>query len=346
MLDVFKGDAYNLIALTDAIDKLPYRPKRIGQMGLFSEKGTNKTTVAVEERHGKLSLLTTKARGTMPQGRSTERRKIRTFSIPHIPHNDTIIADEVQGVRKFGTEDETESVDAVVNDKLQSLKDDHEATWEYHRIGALKGTILEGDGTTELLDLFDAFGLTQTEFEFDFSATDTQQIKRDLLDLARTMEDALGEDTFSGIHAFCGDDFFDNLVTCDEIRQAYDRWQEGRFFRDLDTQRKAGQSASTGGFEWNGVFWENYRGSVGGVDFVAADSAHFFPLGTQRVFQRWNAPADFMETVNTIGKALYAKQEVMKFDKGVELHTQSNPLFLCTRPAVLILGTDVTPIQS
>jgi major capsid protein E len=344
MLDVFKGDAFSMVALTDAIDKLPYRPKRIGQMGLFTEKGTSKTTVAVEERNGKLSLLSTYARGSMPQGRTSARRKIRTFSIPHIPHNDTVIADEVQGVRKFNSEDEVESVSTVINDKLQALKDDHETTWEFHRIKALHGVILDGDGTTEVLDLFEAFDVTETEIEFDFSATDTQQLKRDLLGLGRTMENALGDDTFTGIHCFCGDQFFDNLVTCDEIRVAYDRWKEGAFFRD--PQRKAGQAGGTGGFEWNGVFWENYRGQIGDVKFVADDEARFFPLGTNRLFQRWNAPADFVETVNTIGKALYAKQEVMKFDKGVEIHTQSNPLFLVTRPAVLIKGTDITPVES
>ena len=43
-----------------------------------------------------------------------------------------------------------------------------------------------------------------------------------------------------------------------------------------------------------------------------------------------------METVNTVGKAVYAKQRVMDFDVGVELHTQSNPFIICTRPATLI----------
>ena len=43
-----------------------------------------------------------------------------------------------------------------------------------------------------------------------------------------------------------------------------------------------------------------------------------------------------METVNTIGLPLYAKQELMRMNKGVELEAQSNPLNLCTKPRAVI----------
>ncbi|HNN17418.1 MAG TPA: major capsid protein, partial [Giesbergeria sp.] len=33
---------------------------------------------------------------------------------------------------------------------------------------------------------------------------------------------------------------------------------------------------------------------------------------------------------------LYAKQEPRKFDRGTDLHTQSNPLPMCHRPGVLV----------
>ena len=48
------------------------------------------------------------------------------------------------------------------------------------------------------------------------------------------------------------------------------------------------------------------------------------------------APADFNETVNTLGQPLYAKQEPRKFERGTDLHTQSNPLPMCHRPGVLV----------
>ena len=61
-----------------------------------------------------------------------------------------------------------------------------------------------------------------------------------------------------------------------------------------------------------------------------------FPLGTVDTFGTYLAPADFNETVNTLGQPLYAKQEPRKFERGTDLHTQSNPLPMCHRPGVLV----------
>jgi hypothetical protein len=57
------------------------------------------------------------------------------------------------------------------------------------------------------------------------------------------------------------------------------------------------------------------------------------------LFRQYNAPADFVETANTIGLPRYAKQAVdQQFARWVMLHVQSNPLPICTRPRVLIRG--------
>jgi hypothetical protein len=52
--------------------------------------------------------------------------------------------------------------------------------------------------------------------------------------------------------------------------------------------------------------------------FIAAGEAHAFPLGTVDTFGTYFAPADFNETVNTLGQPLYAKQEPRKFERGTD----------------------------
>ena len=64
------------------------------------------------------------------------------------------------------------------------------------------------------------------------------------------------------------------------------------------------------------------------MPFIGEDEAYVIPMGTN-IFRTWFGPADFVETVNQIGLPLYAKQKPLDFDKGVQLHTQSNPLPLC-----------------
>jgi hypothetical protein len=80
----------------------------------------------------------------------------------------------------------------------------------------------------------------------------------------------------------------------------------------------------------------NYSSLREGTD---ASKAYFFPVGVPGLFRQYNAPADFVETANTIGLPRYAKQAVdQQFARWVMLHVQSNPLPICTRPRVLIKG--------
>jgi hypothetical protein len=60
------------------------------------------------------------------------------------------------------------------------------------------------------------------------------------------------------------------------------------------------------------------------------------PEGTG-IFKTYFAPADFLETVNTVGLPLYAKVAVdPEFGRWARIHTQSNPLALCLRPRAVI----------
>jgi hypothetical protein len=43
-----------------------------------------------------------------------------------------------------------------------------------------------------------------------------------------------------------------------------------------------------------------------------------------------------LETINTLGKRLYAKQEARKFNRGIDIHTQSNTLPMCMRPSLIV----------
>jgi hypothetical protein len=54
--------------------------------------------------------------------------------------------------------------------------------------------------------------------------------------------------------------------------------------------------------------FEEYRGRVDTADFTDASKAYFFPVGVPGLFRQYNAPADFVETANTIGLPRDAKQ--------------------------------------
>lgn len=329
VLDIFSSSLFDMQSLTIALDKLPRFPGRIGAMKLFKDKPIKTTSAIIEERHGKLALLNTAARGTVGETSSKAGRVGRSFLVPHIPHNDVVMADEVQDVRSFGSETEMETIAQTVNDKLASMKANHETTWEYHRAGAIKGIVLDADGST-IYNWFTEFGITEEVVAFVLGTT-TTNIKAKCTAVLRHIRDNMGGSNYTGVHALCGNTFFDNFINHTEVKAAYERWQSGQFLRDQQFETP---------FLFSGITWENYDLTIGSKDFMVATDARFFPVGAQDVFVRANAPANFVETVNTMGRPIYAKQERQKFDTGIDLHTQSNPLHICTRPASLVKGTN------
>ena len=327
MLDVFKDDAFSLTSLTLAINQLPYQPRRLGALGLFSAEGITTTTAVIEYQQGNLALLPTVPRGGPATKARAAKRNVKSFAVPHIPLEDTILPEDVQNVRAFGSENVLEGVAAVVNNRLAAMRQSHEATLEYHRVGAIQGKVLDADGTTELFDLFTLFGLTETEAEFSLLDS-SADILTECIAAKRSIEAALGNTPYQRIHALCGADFFDAFISHPAVKTAYARWQEGAFLRNDPRD----------GFEFGGILWEEYRGSVSGQSFIGSEVARFVPSGVDGLLiHRW-APADFMETVNTVGLEVYAKQERLPLDRGILLHTQSNPLTICTRPKCLVKG--------
>ena len=91
-----------------------------------------------------------------------------------------------------------------------------------------------------------------------------------------------------------------------------------------------------GSFDFGGITWANYKG--GGTIGIDTNKCHLFPTGVPGLFRTVYGPADYIETVNTPGQRLYAKQWEMMNGKGVNLEFQMNALHYCTRPRVLIPG--------
>lgn len=330
VIDIFNGDAFKVRQMTNAINKLPYKPGRIGQLGIFEEQGVTTTTIALEEKGGVLTLLSSKNRGGPSNVMGPERRTLRALPIPHIPVEDTILASDVQDIREFGSDSQLQAITAVVNDRLQPMRDSVDVTIEWMMLGALKGNVVDGDGTTSLANLFTTFGVASPAAVDFVLGTGTTDIRAKCLQVQRGIEAALGGTAvYDHVHALCGPNFFERLIGHDAVKYTYAYSPDNHFLRE-DPRR---------GFDFAGITFEEYRGSVGNTAFVGPGECRFFPVGAPGLFKIVYAPGDFFETVNTTGKRMYAKQQMMEFDRGVKLHVQSNPLPYCTRPMTLWSGT-------
>lgn len=329
MLNPFSHSAFNVAAMTAAINILPNRYGRLGQMGLFPTKSVRVRNIVIEERNGVLALLPTMPPGSPGSVGKRGKRRVRSFIIPHIPHDDVVLPEEVQGIRGFGSETELQSLSEVMTDHLQTMRNKHAITLEHLRMGALKGQILDADGSV-IYDLYREFDIPQKVMSLGLDKKDTD-VKQKCLDVARYLEDNLHGEYMTGVYCLVSAEFFDKLTGHPEVKEAYKLWQDGLALR----------SDMRSSFTFAGITFEEYRGRASDPDgksrsFIETGEAHVFPLGTVDTFSTYFAPADFNETVNTLGQELYAKQAPRKFDRGTDLHTQSNPLPMCHRPGLLI----------
>lgn len=343
--DYFNDDAFSLVSLTAVINNAPHVPGRAGDLCFAGVgEGVATTSVSFEETNETLSLIETSQRGGPAPLNTQDKRTVRSINIPHVKLEEAIGAHQIQNVRALGSHDTLRGARAVVDNQIIKQARRHDLTLENLRLGALRGRVLDADGT-ELVDLFDAFGvspITPVDFaDVLIGAPSTENddglitVRTRVHEVTRTMQRNL-KAAWPGsarIWAFVGDNFFDKLVECTSVKGVWDGWAAA--------ERKLGDNYAHGIYEFAGVFWENYRGTDDGSTIsIDPDEAQFFPVGIPGLYAEYYAPADFMDTVNTLGLPRYARVAPGdKFNRSVALHTQQNPLPICTRPRVLLRGT-------
>lgn len=317
-------DLFSVANLTAAVNKLPAIPGKVGAMGLFDEKGVTSTSVVIDEREGRLVLVPNTSRNDDPAPLEGRKRKRRTFETLHLPVSSSILPSQLQGIAAFGQESATTPVVTVINDHLQELKNSIEATREFQRVGALRGQLLDADGSV-LFDLFDEFDVKQKKVTVLLSNPDTN-VRKACIDAKRHAESKLGGVMVTGFRALCGPDWFDAFTDHEKVKAAFANYQEA--------QDRLGGDMRTG-FTFGGIEFIEYDVTVSGQRFIPADIAQVFPMA-RGVFRLFNTPANYNETVNTLGQPFYSKAEPRKMGKGWDLEAQANPLAMCLFPEALV----------
>lgn len=331
--DVFGDDAFGFANLTAAINQLPYVESRLGALGYFGgfTEGVETDSLIIDETEGQLQILQSRPRGAPPQKALKEKKaKARAVAIPHFQFEDRVMASSLMGKRKPG-QNILESVASKVNDRFTWMLSGVVApTLEIHRLNALRGILLDADGSI-LENFFDLFDVAQQTVDFDFSVA-TTNIREVCVGAARLAEDTLAGIPFSGLRGFASRGFFDKLVDHPTVRDTF-IYQQGQVLRgDL---RK--------GFEFGGIIWEEYRGMAGlsgDMGRIAADEALIVPEGVMGMFRTYHSPAGFLETVNELGQPLYAKVAPdWKYNEHVDQLIETNPLHINVRPSAVLRAT-------
>ncbi len=345
ILDIFTNDTFSAASLTATVNIVPNTYGRLQAMNLFPGEGIPTTTVVIERQGGVLNLLPTRPRGGPPSLGTRGRTNLRSFVIPHIPHDDAVLATDVQDrLARIGQAGALDSVLGMVNRRLITARRKHAITLEFLRMGALKGIIYDYDATTVLVNLFTEFGVTPKEINFALTTGGTN-VGSKCREVVSYIEDNLNGDTMTGVHCLASPEFFDALITHASVVEAYKYFQSAQNPLQRDYRR---------GFEFQGITFEEYRGAATKLNedkttasqrFIPAGDARFFPLGTTETFATYFGPPDYVDLVNQAPgpaggepEVFVAPLERMKFGKGMEIHTESNPLPMVKRPELLVRG--------
>jgi hypothetical protein len=282
-LDIFNQDPFSTVTLTAAVDKYPYQPQALGELGIFDDDPIRTTAAVVESRQGKLIVIPLSERGEEGTQRTTEKRQARYFDVPRLRHSDTIYANELQNIRAFGTESELMQVQDEVARRLAGptgLLKNLEYTWEYQRLAAVQGLFTDADGTVKF-DWFQEFGITKPmEVGFNLPAQMPNSLRPICNQITRSMaRKAQGSFTPSTkVFALAGDAFYDSFVNHPDVIRTFINWSDAREIR----------GGNTGGaftaFEFGGINWLNYRGSDDNMTIkIPDDKVKFFPVGAPGV---------------------------------------------------------------
>ena len=327
----FDAGGYSLAEMTQAINILPNLYTRLGQIGLFRFEGVTQRSIVIEQREGVLSLLPSVPLGAPATVGNREQRSMRSFALPWIPHDDVILPADIQGMPALGVSDAADPLVEVMNRKLTLMRRKHAQTREYMEMNALRGIVKDGAGTT-LYDYFTEFGITQISVDFIFGTAGTN-IQAKVRTTLRGIEDNLLGETMITAHALVSSEFFDKLISHPKTEDAY------KFFSATGGQPLREDMRRA--FPFAGILFEEYNGSVtlsNGTSerLIPTGEGIAFPLGTFDTFTTYGGPANLLETANTVGLPLYARQMIDAKGRWIDLMTEASILPVNKRPRLAI----------
>jgi hypothetical protein len=339
-LDIFRTDDFRATTMTEMVADIDYVPYELDALGIFEPEYLNTTTVTLYQENGELNRIPTTERGTPEPTADRRGRVLRQFDGHRLAKRDIVRSHEVQDILSAHLPQPVrlQNANDLVTERQSRLLDDLNYTKEFHRLGALQGTVYDADGVSLVDDWYEAFGISRpAAITFDFSkfvAVEDQGKLRAMVDadINTPMQRALKRRMRPGTrpHALVGDDFWAALTAS----PAYERSMLTDAGRVTINDSRLWNSVDLGG-----VVWHHYFGSDDKALTIADDEAIFFPVGAKDVFKAYFMPGENFAEANQRGQEEYS---IISWDyrpnmlEWVEIYVKSYPVFACLCPQALM----------
>lgn len=339
-LDIFRTDEFRATQMTELVSDINYVAYELEQMNIFEAEYLRTTTVTLYQENGALHRIPTTERGA-PEPVATRRgRVLRQFQGHRLAKKDRVESHEVQDLlsARLPTDMRLERANDLVAERQTELLDDLKYTEEFHRLGALQGVVFDADGTTQLDDWYDLFGIAvPTDVIFNFSTIDENELRLKIdEDINTPIMRALRRRRRPGtkVHALVGDEFWGKITSHPGYERTY-------LAQDMATRAMLSKSMLWQSAEFAGVTWHHYFGDDDGELEVEADEAIFFPMGAKDVFKVYYMPGENFEEANEPGRDRYSivsPDYRPNMNEWVDIYVKSYPVFACLCPQALLRG--------
>lgn len=338
MFDLVANWPFTSRHLTQTVNEIPNQYGYLEELGYAPGEGVASTVVEIAREGSTIRVLPNVERGGPSSTKGAPTEDAIFIRIPSFPQVHTITPKDVQDwVKKANREINPKTMEESLAERLESMRFDHDLTLEYQRVGAMKGVLLDGNGN-ELIDLFDAFGVTQkvVDFALDNDATVVTEKVDEVISYIRA--NLLGE-IMTGVEIFVDKAFFNALVSHPNVEKFYLGYVNAMMLANPNYKPKYGRV-----FEFHGVTFREYDAQVTlynktTVPMIANGDGHAIPVGTRDAFQTYFGPPNDIRFVNAEGLEIYMSQEMMKHGAGIELKSESCPLPVFRRPALCVRVT-------
>lgn len=345
---VYKSEAINLI---------PNEWGLFRQMGIFEHRYSSQKTIQIDRTVVTSNLVIDRNWDERNSNTSGPSKSYLTLNIPHLPVDDHVTPNDVDGNVAFATSIADngitlETVDMVSARKAAKLRRDHALTLEYARAQAIvQGTAYAPNGTLATsygptYDYYTEFGVTRTSTPVPLN--DGNEDPMTWINTAyTTVMDNLREGVqLDGVIGIAGPGFFEKLsrhpYVVNTLNNIITRQSESNNLGRLGADR-FGLGARYRQLDLGGITWIEYRGSFNGQAYIPSEQAVLLPLASGAdLYLTYFAPANRFDDVNKPARELYWWEYMNVKDDKLDIMTESNFLNVITDPASIVTLT-ITP---
>lgn len=336
VIDIFRDDAFSMISMTEALEKVYEPTSDLIKSGLFNPLPINTEHLMFDMRERHFNILPVTDRGAPMPFRTFSKGAKIAFDTFKIGESAKLRASELAYLLQFGTPDKMlAGAQKEIAVRQQALLTDIDATLEHMALSAIDGRLIDKDGTV-IVDFFQAFGLTRNPtVDFALATLKDGELKEKLTQtVIRPMRRSAAGARFSMVNAWCGDAAWDKLLKNPEVRES----QKNRRENGLENNSNLTQS-----IEFGGILWTNYVQDAEGKLKIDDDEIKFIPGGKgNTVFRDVRAPGETFDDLGTYGREIYTRVLLdEKRNEGIELEAMTYRLLLCCRPEMLGFGAAV-----